>query len=98
MYIYATAMQVWLRTWSRDFSSTQEQRDKNAALGWGRRPIISGLLTKLVITATKSIVKPVENDKRRYKQDGNTCTLLHNTLPSPGTRRLCKVQATTDSV
>jgi hypothetical protein len=89
---------VWLRSWSRDFSSSQEERDQNAALGWGRRPTISGLLTKLVNTATKSTVKPVENDKGCYEQDGNTCSLWHNTLQSPGTRRLCKVQVTTDSV
>jgi len=57
---------VWLRIWSRDFSSSQEQRDQNAALDWGRRPTISGLLTKLVNTATKSTFKPVENDKGRY--------------------------------
>jgi hypothetical protein len=89
---------VWLRTWSRDFSSSQEQRNRNATLGWGRRPTINGLLTKLVNTATKNTVKPAENDKGSYEQDGNTCSLWHNTLPSPGTRRLCKVLASTDSV
>jgi hypothetical protein len=53
----------WLRTCFRGFSSSQEQGDQTAALGWSRRRTINSLLKKSVNNATKSSTRPVEKDK-----------------------------------